>query len=457
MLPILQASPPTDMSVIDRFVETFSAYIDSGFGLLGSEVDFLVSTLIVIDLVLAGVFWAMNADGTIMVRFIKKVLYIGVFAYIIGNFAFLSGIVFDSFTGLGLTATGTSLTADDLFRPGFIASTGFDAGQPILDTIADLTGPIDFFLNIVLIAVLFLAWLITVFAFFFLAIQLFVTIIEFKLTTLSGFVLVPFALWNKTSFLAERVLGNIVSSGIKMMVLAIIIGIGTTLFGEVTAGFEGEVTLDDAGSVILASLALFALALFGPGIATGLVSGAPQLGAGAAIGTMAAVGAAGVAGAATAVGATRLAAGSAVGAVKSGAAMSGGAQMAFAMGQAASGAGGAKGTAAGLSAVAQAGAGSIANAAKGGIAKASGSLKSSTASGARGAVTGTGGSISNPSSSNAGQTSEATGSVGTPPDWAKKARASQSRSRAESAALHGMRGGDSGGASTGPKLQPETE
>jgi len=83
MLPILQVTPPvppppSDMSVIDTFMDTFAGYIDSGFGLLGSEVDFLVATLIVIDLVLAGVFWAMSSDGTIMARFIKKVLYIGV-------------------------------------------------------------------------------------------------------------------------------------------------------------------------------------------------------------------------------------------------------------------------------------------------------------------------------------------------------------------------------------------
>jgi len=117
MLPILQVTPPvpppSDMSVIDTFMSTFAGYIDSGFGLLGSEVDFLVATLIVIDLVLAGVFWAMSSDGTIMARFIKKVLYIGVFAYIIGNFAFLATIIFDSFSGLGLQATGTGLTPAD--------------------------------------------------------------------------------------------------------------------------------------------------------------------------------------------------------------------------------------------------------------------------------------------------------------------------------------------------------
>lgn len=453
MPPIYQTAPPADMSVIDRFMETFTAYIDSGFGLLGPEVDFLVATLIVIDLVLAGLFWALSSDGTIMAKFLKKVIYIGVFAYIIGNFAFLSGVIFDSFSGLGLKATGTGLTASDLMRPGFIATTGFEAAAPILDTIKELTGPVAFFVNIVLIAVLFLAWLITIFSFFFLAIQLFVTIIEFKLTTLAGFILIPFALWNRTSFLAERVLGNIVSSGIKMMVLAIIIGIGSTLFTEVTAGLAGDVTLEDAGGVILASLALFALGLFGPGIATGLVSGAPQLGAGAAIGTVAAAGAGGVAGVAATLGTARVATGATVGAVKSGAALSGGARIAYAMGAAASGAGGAKGAMAGLGAVAQAGTGSITNRAKQAAAKVSGGPASSSQSGARRAVTGTGGSIGG------GTASLATSSPdqNRPPDWAKKASASQNRQRAESAALHGLRGGDSAGASSGPRLKDDDQ
>ena len=145
MLPVAQAAP-SDMSIIDDFVSTFSRYIESGFGLLGAEVDFLVSTLIVIDLVLAGLFWAMASDGMIMAKFLKKVLYIGVFAYIIGNFAFLSNIVFDSFSGSRLASYRNELCAtEDLLRPGFIASTGFDAAAPILDTISDLSGPVASF------------------------------------------------------------------------------------------------------------------------------------------------------------------------------------------------------------------------------------------------------------------------------------------------------------------------
>jgi hypothetical protein len=51
------------------------------------------------------------------------------------------------------------------------------------------------------------------------------------------------------------------------------------------------------GTQVLAALALLGLGIFGPGIATGLAAGAPQLGAGAAVGTALAAGGLGVAGA----------------------------------------------------------------------------------------------------------------------------------------------------------------
>ena len=148
-------------------------------------------------------------------------------------------------------------------------------------------GCISFFQNFVQIAVLMLAWAIVLLAFFILAVQLFVTLIEFKLTTLAGFVLIPFGLFGKTAFLAERVLGNVVASGIKVLVLAVIVGIGTGAVRRVHPAWPRRQppTLEDALAMVLAALALLGLGIFGPGIATGLVSGAPQLGAGAAAGT----------------------------------------------------------------------------------------------------------------------------------------------------------------------------
>lgn len=274
------------VSVIDRFLETFTRYIDSGFGLLGSEVAFLATTLVAIDVTLAALFWTWGTDEDIIARLIKKTLFVGVFAYLIGNWNNLARIVFESFAGLGLKASGTALSSADFLRPGRIAQVGLDAGRPMLEAISGLMGYVSFFENFIQIVVLLLCWIIVLFAFFILAIQLFVTLIEFKLTTLVGFVLIPFGLFGKTAFVAERVLGNVVSSGVKVMVLAAIVGIGSTLFSQFTTSASGaQIGIEDATALMLAALALLGLGIFGPGIASGIISGGPQLGTGAAVGT----------------------------------------------------------------------------------------------------------------------------------------------------------------------------
>jgi type IV secretion system protein TrbL len=93
------------------------------------------------------------------------------------------------------------------------------------------------------------------------------------------------------------------------------------LFSQFTQGFGGnQPTLEDAMALVLASLALLGLGIFGPGIATGLAAGAPQLGAGAAAGTALAAGGLAVAGAMSVAAGAGLAAGAARGAASLGAA-----------------------------------------------------------------------------------------------------------------------------------------
>jgi type IV secretion system protein TrbL len=311
-----------DLAVIDRFTETFSRYIDSGFGLLAGDVAFLTSVLVAIDITLAGLFWALMGEDNVPAQLIRKVLYVGFFALLLSNFKGLADIVFQSFAGLGLKASGAALTAADLMRPGFVASTGFTASRPLLEKAGELIGITTFFSNFVTIVVLMLAWLIVLLAFFVLSVQLFIAIIEFKLTVLAGFVLVPFALFGQTAFLAERVLGNVISSGIKLMVLAIVVGIGSSIFGTLIRP-TGEITLTQAASSILAAIAVFGLAVFIPAIASGLISGAPQLGAGAAVATTAALGGSAVAGGMLASGAARLTGRMAGGSIKAAASLTG--------------------------------------------------------------------------------------------------------------------------------------
>jgi type IV secretion system protein TrbL len=422
-----------DTSVIDTFLNVFTSYIDSGFGLLGGEVGFLSTTLIAIDVTLAGLFWAWGADEDVLQRLVKKTLYIGTFAFIIGNFSALATIVFESFAGLGLQASGSAMSIADFMKPGTIAATGLEAGEPLLQAAGQFSSLWAFFANAALILVLLIAWLIVVLAFFIIAVQVFITLIEFKLVTLAGFVLLPFAFFNKTAFMAERVLGHIVSTGIKVLVLAVITGIGTTLFSQFTgAGLGAEPDINQVMAIALAALSLLGLAIFGPSIANGIVSGGPALGAGAAAGTALAAGGALLGGAAAA----RIGAGAAAsaigGAAKGGAFASGAASSAYALGSA--GKTGAAAVAGGAAGVGR----GVAGAAMSPLRKAAASLKDSYRSGGRAAVTATGGTIS-------GSAPSPTSSPDGHPAWAASMKRRQAMTHGATVAAHTLRSGDGGG------------
>jgi len=430
----------TDLGVIDRFLNVFSQYIDSGFGLLGPEVTFLSATLIVIDITLAGLFWAMGGTDEVLARLIKKTLYIGVFAFIIHNFNALSHILFRSFAGLGLLASGSSLTEAQFLQPGRLASVGVDAARPILTQIGDLAGFPGVFLNLDSIVVLFLAYLIVLVSFFVLAVQLFVTLLEFKLTTLAGFLLIPFALWNRTAFLAERVLGNVVSAGVKVLVLAVIVGIGTGIFSEFRVPPGSEPLLDAALATMLASLALLGLGIFGPGIATGLVSGAPQLGAGAAAGTALAGAGLAVGGGAVVAGGARLAARGAGAALTSATTLTAGARAAYTEGVAASGATGWRAAGAGLANVARSGVDGLTRQAGTRSAAAAAGGEGMSATTSQAAVTGPLDTASDDSQ---------------PPSWAQRLRRRQQAAHGASAATHVLRSSDQGGSGASPSLDQD--
>jgi len=426
-----------DLAIIDRFTETFSRYIDSGFGLLAGDVAFLTTVLVAIDITLAGIFWAMYGDENVPVQLIRKVLYVGFFALLLNNFKGLADIIFQSFAGLGLKASGTAMTAADLMRPGFVAAAGFDASRPLLEKAGELIGITTFFSNFVTIAVLLLAWVIVLLAFFVLAVQLFIAIIEFKLTTLAGFVLVPFALFGQTAFLAERVLGNVISSGIKLMVLAIVVGIGSSIFGTLVRP-TADITLTQAASTILAAIAVFGLAIFVPGIAAGLITGAPQLGAGAAVATTAAAGGTVVAGGMLASGAARLAGRASGAAIRAAASLTGTVGAAYQAG--------------GLRGVARATVSAPASrAVASGTAPVRDAYREGAAQGYREA-----GPSSGPDSGTPGPSSGEGGPTGSPPAWAQRLARRQRMTQAGMIAAQGLREGDRPALSPGPDLKDKS-
>jgi type IV secretion system protein TrbL len=278
------------MERINRVLERYQSVIDSGFGLIESDVLWLFNILIILNVVMAAAMWAVSDDQVIL-KLARKVIYIGFFAWLIGNWAELTNVLGQSFMELGFRAGGDRFAADYVLQPGNIAYRGFTATDPMIEAIEDLSGIRAFFANFPQIALLTLSVLAVLIAFFVIAIQVVVAILMFKLGTLAAFVLVPFAVVSKTAFIAERPLGWVVASGVRLMVLTMVVGIGDVIFDDMVVPVE-DMTVRTALDIALAAIVLMILSILATRLAGDLVSGGPSLGAGAAAGAVG--GAAGV-------------------------------------------------------------------------------------------------------------------------------------------------------------------
>ncbi|ARR57695.1 P-type conjugative transfer protein TrbL (plasmid) [Rhizorhabdus wittichii DC-6] len=300
---------PANTDILTKFLDAYSSAIDSGFGLINSDVMGIMSIVATIALALAAIFWALDENGRITSELFRKALLFGFFLWLVNDWKGLSWTVVKGFTALGLKAGGSGMGVDAfLDKPGNIVKFGFDHVIAMGNVIKSMTGPVAFFDNFAAIIIIAFAAIGTIAAFFVIAVQLVVTLIEFRLVTLAAFVLIPFGVLKQTSFLTERALGYVVSSGLKLMTIALIVTIGGKTFNNITLVAPGnpDLATTQALSILLAAILLMMLSLVVPAIANALVAGGPQLGGGAAL--------AGAAGVAAAAGGAYLAGRGAIGA-----------------------------------------------------------------------------------------------------------------------------------------------
>ncbi|ODT84944.1 P-type conjugative transfer protein TrbL [Phenylobacterium sp. SCN 70-31] len=289
-----------DAAALDQFIAAFTGQVGAGFGAISGDVQSVLATLVVISIVLSAIMWAIDETQNILAPFIRKILLVGFFAWLVTNWHSLTLVVINGFTKLGLKASNGGSVGDFTQAPTRAVEAGLDVVVKLIKYIGDLAqqnagfGALQHIDMIIVAAVAAIGIML---AFIVLAIEIAITIIEFYIVTLIAFVVVPFGVLTQTSFLAERSIGYVISVGFKFMALAVIAGIGINIFETFTLSAEPTVT-EEAG-LLLSAIFLMMLALKVPAIAGAMISGGPQLSAGS--GLMGAAGvAAGVAGVALA-------------------------------------------------------------------------------------------------------------------------------------------------------------
>ena len=293
----------------NELMVVFSNTVSAGFDALQGSVNGVFGLLIALVVALTGIQWAMSPNREVLASGFGKVLLIGAFAWLINDWQRLSETIYAGFLELGLTAGGGSLSREEFLNPGAILAQGWEIVKALGETPAPVDNPLDVVGNMADALILGLAMIGIMLAFAVLALQIIVSLLEFKIVTLGGFVLLPFGIWNKSAFLAERPLGYVVSSGLKVLALAIVVSGARTIFDQLQPSANPDIY--EALTILVAAILLAMLALFIPNLASALVTGGPALGAGAALTGALAVGGAGALAGAGIAGAGALASGGA--------------------------------------------------------------------------------------------------------------------------------------------------
>ncbi|WP_312220158.1 P-type conjugative transfer protein TrbL, partial [Brevundimonas sp.] len=280
------------METPNELMTVFSNTVTAGFAALEGSVNTVFGLLIVLVVALTGIQWALSPQREILAAGFGKILLVGAFAWLINDWQALSETIYAGFIELGLTAGGGDLSREDFLNPGAILAQGWGIVKALGDTPAPVSNPLDVVGNLTDALILGVAMIGIMLAFAVLALQIIVALLEFKIVTLGGFVLLPFGIWSRTAFLAERPLGYVVSSGLKVLALAIVVSGARTIFDQLQPSANPDIY--EALSILVASILLAMLAIFIPSLASALVTGGPALGAGAAMAGGLAVGGAGL-------------------------------------------------------------------------------------------------------------------------------------------------------------------
>ena len=265
--------------ILDTILNLIQGALNTAIPFLEGDTRFLFQSFLVISIVFSGVSYTFGNTSAGLEFLLKKILLVGFALFLVTNWLDLTNIVISSFGLLGLRAGGVSgaaLTIDQFFSPGSIMTLGFGLADQLSEQADNVSGLLGFSATsfFLMIAAFFVAL-----AFVIIALQVFMTLIEFKLVTLGGFILLPFALLDRTTSLAQGALSYVIAAGLKLFALAVVVSFAFAIFPAIQVPEEFDTTT--VVTIIGVALTFLMLAIRAPGLAASMISGGPQLGVGA--------------------------------------------------------------------------------------------------------------------------------------------------------------------------------
>jgi type IV secretion system protein TrbL len=234
----------------------------------------IMSALVGIELVLFALSWALDGGNSPSGAF-KKFIEISLWVWFATNFPGFVNTFCSSLSGAALRAGGQPTNAGLLGDPSSIAGMALDVTQPLVQAMSDagITHPGDLLLDAI-------AYVILIAAFFLIACQVCVAVIEYYLIVTLASCLIPFGISRTFRFLAEKAIGAAVAVSVKIMVLSFFVALFKPTLAQLHYTTAGEIPLNESLAMCLSAVLMAILVWRAPGVAADLLAGSPSLSTG---------------------------------------------------------------------------------------------------------------------------------------------------------------------------------
>ena len=170
-----------------------------------------------------------------------------------------------------------SMGAEALMHPSKVIDLGYYLAEPYFNYLTSFTSWTTIVESLGVYILAFLGAVAICLGFIILAFQIFITYVEFYISSALMLIFLPFGSNKFTSRFAENALGGVIAHGVKLMFLGAILSITAPVLNQLNTEFGSTPSWQNIASATIAPFALAFLSWQAPSMAAGFMSGGPSL------------------------------------------------------------------------------------------------------------------------------------------------------------------------------------
>lgn len=266
---------PEDVGVLTYLLNVIREILINGIGRTDDYALWLLRQFAIIETVIFGILWALKKSDIVEAIF-KKLMLFSFFLWLISNWLDFLTTLLNTMSQWGFAIGNPTFPTSLFLDPSQIAAMGIDVTEPLWTYLGSLS-----WRN--MLHGMSIGWtgIFIILSYFLIALQVFLTLVEFWIIAAASLILLPFGVFSPTSWIAEGVFKSLVGMCLKILILAMLISLGWETIATVSLNSPPD--FKSTMGALLASLTMAFLIWQAPNIVGGMVMGRPSLRAGGAI------------------------------------------------------------------------------------------------------------------------------------------------------------------------------